>query len=158
MKNRIIALVVGMVLLLFTSSIYSQTPDTLWTKTYGGNNTDMGYSVKQTTDGGYIIGGYTMSFGAGYADYYLIRTDENGDTIWEETFGANNGEFCYAVQQTSDGGFIAAGYTESCGNPPDIFSVYRFFYVASFLYSSGRNFGKFPASSIICWRSASTKS
>lgn len=63
-------------LLIFCFSLLSaQAPDTLWTKTYGGGGWDEGFSVQQTTDGGYIIAGRTQSFGAGSMDIYLIKID-----------------------------------------------------------------------------------
>lgn len=53
----------------------AQPPNTLWTRTYGGGDSDMGYSVQQTSDGGYIIAGRTISYGAGLNDFYLIRLE-----------------------------------------------------------------------------------
>jgi len=61
--------------------------DVMWTRTYGGSSSDYGYSVKQTVDGGFIIAGYTSSFGAGQFDLYVINTDMNGNVIWSKTFG-----------------------------------------------------------------------
>ncbi|MBW8048803.1 MAG: T9SS type A sorting domain-containing protein [Cytophagales bacterium] len=92
--------------------------DTMWTKVYGGtgfSQNDLGYSVQQTTDGGYVIAGYTESFGAGAADVYIIKTDSLGDTIWTKAYGGNGDDRGYSVQQTADGGYVIAGYTTSFG-------------------------------------------
>jgi hypothetical protein len=86
-----------------------------WEKTFGGSSADAGFSVQQTLDGGYIIAGSTQSFGAGSWDVYLIKTDPNGNSEWEKTFGASGAERSRSVQQTLDGGYIIAGYTKSFG-------------------------------------------
>ena len=83
--------------------------DSLWTKTFGGTENELGRSIQQTNDGGYIITGYTNSFGNGTEDLYLIKTDNNGDSLWSKTFGDTNGEEGYSVQQTNDGGYIITG-------------------------------------------------
>ena len=90
--------------------------DSLWTKTYGGTDWDGGYSVAQTSDGGYIIVGKTNSFGAGYSDIYLVKTDSIGDSLWTKTYGGINIDCGYSVAQTSDGGYIIAGKTNSFGS------------------------------------------
>jgi uncharacterized delta-60 repeat protein len=86
-----------------------------WAKTYGGTNFDYAYSVQQTSDGGYIVAGGTNSFGAGGYDFFLIKTDANGDIIWAKTYGGTNNDSAFSVQQTSDGGYIVAGRTRSFG-------------------------------------------
>jgi len=87
----------------------------IWAKTYGGTNDDWAYSVQQTSDGGYIVAGWTYSFGAGWSDILLIKTDVNGNIIWAKTYGGTNSEWAYSVQQTSDGGYVVAGVTWSFG-------------------------------------------
>jgi hypothetical protein len=89
--------------------------DTLWTRMYGGPYDESGCLVRQTTDGGYVIGGYTDSYGAGGADFYLVRTNAQGDTLWTRTYGGPSLDLGYAVQQTADGSYIFAGWTYSFG-------------------------------------------
>jgi hypothetical protein len=86
-----------------------------WAKTYGGTNWDLARSVQQTSDGGYIVAGWTTSFGAGYFDIFLIKTDANGNVSWAKTYGGSGDDRAYSVQQTSDGGYIVAGETWSFG-------------------------------------------
>ncbi len=89
--------------------------DTLWTKTYGGLNIDAATFVQQTTDDGYIISGYTESFGAGLNDSYLIKTDSIGNEVWSKTYGGTNNDALYTVQQTINNEYICVGYTQSFG-------------------------------------------
>ena len=83
--------------------------DTLWTRTYGGTSADLGWSVQQTSDGGYIVAGSTLSYGQGvpeWADVYLIKTNASGETLWTRTYGYDGQQSDYgrSVQQTPDGG------------------------------------------------------
>ena len=86
-----------------------------WAKTYGGTGWDGAYSVQQTSDGGYIVAGYTRSFGAGGADFFVVKTDANGNLEWAKTYGGIDWDYAFSVQQTSDGGYIIAGRTYSFG-------------------------------------------
>jgi uncharacterized protein YuzE len=87
----------------------------IWAKTYGGTDDDRAYSVQQTSDGGYIVVGYTESFGADSGDIILIKTDANGNIQWAKTYGGTRRDEAFSVQQTSDGGYIVAGATASFG-------------------------------------------
>jgi len=93
--------------------------DEVWSKTFGGDRNDRAYSVQQTSDGGYIVAGYTESFGAGASDAWLIKTDSAGDEVWSETYGGSGYDRGYCVQQTSDGGYVVAGvfYDLGAGGP-----------------------------------------
>jgi len=105
-------------IILFISFNYvlAQTaPDTLWTKTYGGSCYDRAYSVQQTSGGGFIIAGMTESYGVGLYDCWLIKTDENGNEEWDQTYGGVDYDYAFSVQQTVDGGYIIAGFTYSLG-------------------------------------------
>jgi hypothetical protein len=94
----------------------NKTGDTLWTKTYGGIDWDFGFSIETTNDGGFIIAGGTYSSGAGSEDMYLIKTDASGIINWTKTYGGTNDDEAKSVKQTSDGGYILAGYTKSFGD------------------------------------------
>ena len=84
--------------------------DTLWTRTYGGEDQDYGKCVQQTSDSGFIIVGHTWSFGDGnYADLWLLKTNAKGDTMWSRLYGGEKGDAGSSVKQTSDDGFIVCG-------------------------------------------------
>ena len=84
-----------------------------WFQLFGGTETDLGYSVDETTDGGYIITGVTYSYGAGICDLWLVRTDNKGNEIWNRAFGGEYADIGEDVNQTIDGGFIITGQTRS---------------------------------------------
>jgi regulation of enolase protein 1 (concanavalin A-like superfamily) len=89
----------------------------MWNQTFGGSYNDYGHSVRQNSDGGYVIAGKTHSYGAGDydEDVWLIKTDSSGDLSWNKTFGGSGTDYGSSVQQTSDGGYIIAGWTYSYG-------------------------------------------
>jgi len=101
--------------------------DTLWTRTYGapGSYNDRANSVALTSDGGFVMAGYTNGYGAGLWDFYLVKVDAAGDTVWTRTYGGSYGEEAFCVEETSDEGFIIAGYTESFGAGNQDFYVVR---------------------------------
>ncbi len=90
-------------------------PSEEWSTTFGGSNYDVGRSVQQTSDGGYILTGYSGSFGAPGWNVYLVKTNSTGGMEWNRTLGGSGGDVGYSVQQTSDGGYILTGYSASFG-------------------------------------------
>jgi hypothetical protein len=94
-----------------------------WNQTFGGSGFEGGWSTRQTEDGGYVIGGLTDSYGAGGPDFYLIKTDALGSEEWSKTFGGSSNEWGTSVQQTSGGGYIIAGQTQSYGVGGDIYLI-----------------------------------
>ncbi len=86
-----------------------------WERTFGGSGDDVGYSVQQTKDGGFIIVGDTSSYGAGGVDIWLIKTDASGVLEWSKTFGGSGDDHGCCVVQTPDGGYVIAGFSASGG-------------------------------------------
>lgn len=99
--------------------------DMIWNKTYGGAGYETASEVLQTNDGGIAIFGYTDSFGAGNRDMWLIKTDNEGNIIWEKTYGGKQDDQGNSIKQTTDGGFILAGskYTSVYTTKFDIWLV-----------------------------------
>jgi hypothetical protein len=88
----------------------------VWSQTWNNGESDYLNDIQETADNGYILAGNTFNLGAGYMDYYLIKTDSDGDSIWTRTYGGESSEFCYSIKQTADEGFIMAGYGSSFGH------------------------------------------
>ena len=84
-----------------------------WTRTFGGSDTDMGYAVKNTSEGGYIIAGTTRSFPSPTPRIYIVKTDQDGDTLWTKTYGSGSSNFGYDIQPTSDGNYVVTGNINS---------------------------------------------
>ncbi|MBW2194966.1 MAG: hypothetical protein JRF37_05150 [Deltaproteobacteria bacterium] len=105
-----------------------------WEKRYGGNETDIACSIQQTSDSGYVVAGYTNSFGAGDYDFWVLKLypdgwdpdgpggvpPQDGIVAWERTYGGNDDpddhrDAASSIRQTTDGGYIVAGDTQSFG-------------------------------------------
>ena len=86
-----------------------------WNKTVGGENYEYPTQVLETNDGEYLILGYTYSYGAGEADIWLLKTNSNGELDWNKTFGGSDYEEPNQVLETSDGGYLILGDTQSYG-------------------------------------------
>ncbi len=86
-----------------------------WTMLYRGNKYDAGTIILQTSDGGYVIGGETKSWGNGDRDIFLIKTDGHGSLQWAKTFGGSSTEMLTAIVELENGNFAASGSTNSFG-------------------------------------------
>ena len=103
----------------FACTIGAAQPTTQWQKSFGGSLEDFAFSVQQTSDAGYIVGGASVSNDGdvtgnhGSFDYWVVKLDEHGDLQWQKSLGGSDEDRARSIQQTSDGGHIVAGYSRS---------------------------------------------
>jgi uncharacterized delta-60 repeat protein len=109
MKKFILALILVLIIAI-PQSLHAQ-----WAMLYGGSGDDWANTVQPTSDGGYIVAGYTESFGEGLRDIWVLKLSFTGDIEWQRTYGGLQNEEAYSIQETGDGGYIVAGYTDSFG-------------------------------------------
>ncbi|MBC8045856.1 MAG: hypothetical protein H7Y00_03625, partial [Fimbriimonadaceae bacterium] len=109
-------------ILFFVLTSFSQTaPEIEWQNTIGGASSDILTSIQQTSDNGYIAGGYSYSghsgdkseSSKGGADYWIIKLDVSGNIQWQKTIGGSNNEDIYSLQQTPDNGYLLGGWSTS---------------------------------------------
>jgi hypothetical protein len=86
-----------------------------WSQTFGGSSHEHGMSIVECADHGFALSGSTQSFGGGWGDMYVVRTDENGTLLWSKTFGGTDYESGWRIITCSAGGFAIAGYNYSEG-------------------------------------------
>jgi len=96
-----------------------------WSRSFGGNSSDYCVSVQQTSDSGFVLAGFTMSFGNGNMDFWMVKTDANGDSLWSRTFGGTDHDYCETILQTVDDGYLLAGETRSVGAGEDDFWIVK---------------------------------
>jgi uncharacterized delta-60 repeat protein len=96
-----------------------------WAKTIGGSRNDFASSIIQSSDGGYVVAGKTASFGAGVYDFYVVKLDSAGNVIWTKTIGGSDFDEASSIIQSSDGGYVVAGRTQSFGAGWDDFYVVK---------------------------------
>lgn len=99
----------GLPLTLCKAALYE--PPGYWAKTFGGDGSDDPHLVIQTSDGGFLVGGLTSSFGEGGDDMWIIKLTKNGGIQWEKAYGRDGDDSLSSAEQTSDGGYIMTGYT-----------------------------------------------
>ncbi|MCK9289987.1 MAG: T9SS type A sorting domain-containing protein [Bacteroidales bacterium] len=107
------------VTLFSVTLLYAQAPEIEWQKSLGGSYFDEARSIQQTSDGGYIVAGNSysndgdVSGNHGEWDYWIVKLNDTGNIQWQKCLGGSEFDIAYAIQQTSDGGYIVAGMTES---------------------------------------------
>lgn len=94
-----------------------------WSKNYGGSNNDMAHAIDLTLDGGYLVGGFTTSFGAVNKDYFVVKLDSGGAVQWAKKLGGNGEDVIRIIKATSDGKYLVAGFTHSFGTNGDIMVI-----------------------------------
>ena len=121
-----------------SSIVQANMPFTM-IKNYGGTQNERGYSVKQTSDGGYVIVGSSTSYGAGVSDLWILKVDGLGEFSWSKTYGGQGNDIGRDITQTSDGGYIITGYTKSfsSGGDMDLWLIKTDANGESCLYSDG---------------------
>jgi hypothetical protein len=87
-----------------------------WSKTFGGVENDLAMTVRNTSDGGFILGGRNEPCRNCPDNMYLIKTDSQGNEEWSKSFGGNEDDYIHSVNTTNDGGYILGGYTNSFDN------------------------------------------
>ncbi|MBK7887449.1 MAG: hypothetical protein IPJ86_09135 [Bacteroidetes bacterium] len=120
MENFNERLLIKLIFILFTNTSPVLAQEIEWQRTIGGSSGDILLSIKQTNDGGYILGGFSESNISGdkseiswFGDYWMVKTDSLGNIQWQNTIGGNSLDFLTSISQTSDGGYILGGYSES---------------------------------------------
>ena len=121
-----------------SSIVQANMPFTM-IKNYGGTQNERGYSVKQTSDGGYVIVGSSTSYGSGGSDLWILKVDGLGEFSWSKTYGGQGNDIGRDITQTSDGGYIITGYTKSfsSGGDMDLWLIKTDANGESCLYSDG---------------------
>ncbi|MBU1920577.1 T9SS type A sorting domain-containing protein [bacterium] len=94
----------------------SSSGDSLWSRTFGGALNDRCYALIQTSDGGLVLAGITRSFSTNSSDFWLVKTNASGDSLWSHSYGGFGQQECWTVAQTSDGGFVLAGWNYPTDN------------------------------------------
>ena len=96
-----------------------------WSINYGGADYDSAYSIQETSDGGYVVAGYSDSFTHGGHDFMIYKLDSNGNKVWSRNYGGANMDWAISIQQTSDGGYVVAGISKSFTHGGYDFLIYK---------------------------------
>jgi len=112
----------NLIFILVSLTVFSQTqnPNLEWEQTYGGSSTELINSTIPTSNGGYLLGGYTFSNDGdvqsgnhGGIDFWVVKINSTGTIEWEQTYGGSNNDWLNNTTPTSDGGYLLGGWTGS---------------------------------------------
>jgi len=118
-KATIIVVAVTCLVGAFLAGACFAQPDIVWQKSLGGSDGDWARFIQQTSDGGFIVAGYSksndgdVSGNHGGVDYWVVKVNSAGDIVWQKFLGGSSDDYANSVQQTADSGFIVAGYSKS---------------------------------------------
>jgi len=87
----------------------------IWDEAFGGSDHDAANAIWQTTDGGYIVAGYTEASGAGGKDIWVLKLTGSGTVSWDDFFGGTEDDEAKSIQQTADGEYVVAGTAGTAG-------------------------------------------
>ncbi len=104
------------IFLSLASIVSAQAPDTLWTRTFGGEDVEMPTWIEPAHDGGFVISGYTRSFDVDYDDMYIVKINPDGSTGWAYTYGDSGTDDANHITRTRDGCYVIAGWSNSGGH------------------------------------------
>jgi len=90
-----------------------------WTRTFGDKGADAGIGLCRSNDGGFITAGGTNSYGSGETDVYVVKTDKDGELIWDKTYGGNNYDYAYSICSAHGSGYVITGYSSSYTKDPE---------------------------------------
>lgn len=119
LPSKLFAFILIATPVFYFSAANAQAPVIEWQKSLGGGSYDLAYSLQRTTDGGFIVAGYSssndgdVSGNHGSGDYWVVRLDTSGNLVWQKSLGGSSFDIAGSVQQTTDGGFIVAGFSTS---------------------------------------------
>lgn len=112
----VVTVIVNFAVIFLPFYLSAQVPYIKWQRSFGGLANDCSQSIQQTTDGGYVTGGFSLSNlngNHGGADYWIVKLDTVGNIEWQKCFGGSYNDIAYFVEQTNDDGYIIAGITWS---------------------------------------------
>lgn len=109
MRNKT-SLALFLLIFVFNTALNAQ-----WARVYVGKSNERAFSIQETYDGGYVVAGYTDSYGAGASDFWILKIKPHGKIDWQRTYGGVRNDWGFSIQQTIDMGYIVVGATYSFG-------------------------------------------